>query len=67
MKVWDLEAARMVRTLTGHRAGIRSLDFHPYGDFLATGSADTNIKVKKTTTKETISTVFPLAAWPETN
>ena len=45
VKVWDLEAARMVRTLTGHRAGIKALDFHPYGDFLATGSTDTNIKV----------------------
>jgi katanin p80 WD40 repeat-containing subunit B1 len=45
VKVWDLEAARMVRTLTGHRAGIKALDFHPYGDFLATGSTDTNMKV----------------------
>ena len=47
VKVWDLEAARLVRTLTGHRAGIKALDFHPYGDFLATGSTDTNIKVSK--------------------
>ena len=35
----------VVRTLTGHKSNIRSLDFHPYGDFVASGSLDTNIKV----------------------
>ena len=34
-----------MRTLTGHKSSIRSLDFHPYGDFVASGSMDTNIKV----------------------
>ena len=37
LKIWDLEAARLVRTLTGHKAGIRCIDFHPYGDFLSSG------------------------------
>ena len=45
IKIWDLEAARLVRTLTGHKSNIRCIDFHPYGDFLASGSFDTNIKV----------------------
>lgn len=45
LKIWDLEAARLVRTLTGHKSGLSCIDFHPYGDFLATGSADTNLKL----------------------
>lgn len=47
LKIWDLEAARIVRTLTGHKAAIRCLDHHPYGDFLVSGSLDTHIKVIK--------------------
>ena len=35
----------VVRTLTGHKSNMRCLDFHPYGDFVASGSLDTNIKV----------------------
>ena len=35
-----------MRTLTGHKSNIRSLDFHPYGEFVASGSLDTNIKVR---------------------
>jgi katanin p80 WD40 repeat-containing subunit B1 len=45
LKIWDLEAAKIVRTLTGHKAAIRCMDFHPYGDLLASGSLDTSIKV----------------------
>lgn len=29
----------------GHKANITSLGFHPFGDFLASSSMDTNIKV----------------------
>ena len=35
-----------MRTLTGHKSSVRSLDFHPYGDYAASGSLDCNIKVK---------------------
>ena len=35
----------MIRTLTGHKAGLTCADFHPYGDFLASGSADKNLKL----------------------
>ncbi|CAG2066509.1 unnamed protein product, partial [Timema podura] len=45
LKIWDLEAAKIVRTLTGHKASIRSIDFHPYGDFLTSGSLDTSIRL----------------------
>jgi len=47
LKIWDLEAAKIVRTLTGHKSTIRCMDFHPYGDFLTSGSLDTSIKVCK--------------------
>ena len=35
-----------VRSISGHKAAICSLDFHRYGDILASGSMDTNLKVK---------------------
>uniref|UniRef100_A0A8C0AS58 Katanin p80 WD40 repeat-containing subunit B1 n=1 Tax=Buteo japonicus TaxID=224669 RepID=A0A8C0AS58_9AVES len=44
IRVWDLEAAKILRTLLGHKANICSLDFHPFGSFVASGSLDTNIK-----------------------
>uniref|UniRef100_A0A670YLU0 Katanin p80 WD40 repeat-containing subunit B1 n=1 Tax=Pseudonaja textilis TaxID=8673 RepID=A0A670YLU0_PSETE len=44
IRIWDLEAAKILRTLMGHKANICSLDFHPYGGFVASGSMDTNIK-----------------------
>ncbi|NWW53575.1 KTNB1 protein, partial [Pedionomus torquatus] len=45
IRVWDLEAAKILRTLLGHKANICSLDFHPFGSFVASGSLDTNIKL----------------------
>lgn len=45
LKIWDLEAARLVRSLTGHKSGLTTIDFHPYGDFLSSGSSDTNLKL----------------------
>lgn len=45
LKIWDLEAVKIVRTLTGHKSSVRCMDFHPYGDFLASGSTDASIKV----------------------
>jgi len=35
-----------VRSISGHKAAICSLDFHRYGDILASGSMDTNLKVQ---------------------
>ena len=37
----------VLRTLTGHKAGIKSLDFHPYGEYVASGSMDCNVKVSE--------------------
>ena len=36
-----------VRSISGHKAAICSLDFHRYGDILASGSMDTNLKVEQ--------------------
>lgn len=45
LKIWDLELQKVVRTLTGHRANCISVDFHPYGEYFASGSLDTNLKI----------------------
>lgn len=46
--IWDLEANKKTRTFLGHKDAIKCMDFHPYGDFLTSGSLDTTIKVKET-------------------
>jgi katanin p80 WD40 repeat-containing subunit B1 len=38
LKLWDLEEAKVVRTLMGHRSNCISVDFHPFGEFFASGS-----------------------------
>ncbi len=38
------------------KAGLTCIDFHPYGDFLASGSADTNLKLWDTRRKGCIFT-----------
>ena len=45
--IWDLEANKKTRTFVGHKDAIKCMDFHPYGDFLTSGSLDTSIKVSK--------------------
>lgn len=35
----------MVRTLTGHRSYCTACEFHPFGEFFASGSMDTNLKI----------------------
>ncbi|RWW49362.1 hypothetical protein BHE74_00044502 [Ensete ventricosum] len=45
IKLWDLEEAKIVRTLTGHRSNCIAVDFHPFGEFFASGSLDTNLKI----------------------
>ena len=34
-----------MRTLTGHRSNVISVDFHPFGEFFASGSLDCNTKI----------------------
>ncbi|PRQ36582.1 putative transcription factor WD40-like family [Rosa chinensis] len=44
-ELWDLEEAKIVYTLTGHRSNYISVDFHPFGELFASGSLDTNLKI----------------------
>ena len=46
----------VVRTLTGHRSSCLSVDFHPFGDFFASGSLDTSVKVWDVRRKACINT-----------
>lgn len=41
----NLILCAVVRTLTGHRSNCISVDFHPFGEFFASGSLDTNLKI----------------------
>jgi hypothetical protein len=56
VKLWDLEQAKVIRTLLGHRAPCISVEFHPYGDFFASGSLDTNLKIWDIRRKSCIQT-----------
>ncbi|KAE9461812.1 hypothetical protein C3L33_06271, partial [Rhododendron williamsianum] len=40
-----LEGKKVVRTLTGHRSNCTAVEFHPFGEFFASGATDTNLKV----------------------
>ena len=35
----------VVRTLTGHRGSCDSVEFHPFGEFFASGSSDNDLKI----------------------
>ena len=43
--ICSVVSASVIRALSGHKAGVKSLDFHRYGDILASGSMDTNVKI----------------------
>lgn len=46
----------MSRSLTGHRSNCLTIEFHPFGPMLASGSLDTNVKVWDLRRKEAITT-----------
>eukprot|EP00039_Didymoeca_costata_P008658 m.114691 g.114691 ORF g.114691 m.114691 type:complete len:638 (-) comp14177_c1_seq1:261-2174(-) len=41
LRIWSLKDGKIVSTLTGHKSKVWSLDWHPYGNFVASGCADT--------------------------
>ncbi|KXS15134.1 WD40 repeat-like protein [Gonapodya prolifera JEL478] len=47
IKLWDLDHSKVIRTLTGHKPTFRvgALEFHPFGEFFASGSADATCKI----------------------
>ncbi|KAE9033689.1 hypothetical protein PR001_g10044 [Phytophthora rubi] len=56
IKVFDLEAGKVSRTLKGHMASTTTLDYHLYGDYVASGSRDTIVKVWDLRTKSCMQT-----------
>ena len=46
IKAFDLEAAKMSRSLKGHMSTCTTVDYHLYGDYVASGSLDTIVKVR---------------------
>ncbi|CAH8653807.1 unnamed protein product [Heterobilharzia americana] len=46
----------VVRALSGHTSAIKTLDFHPYGNFVASGSMDTLVKLWDVSRKGCINT-----------
>ena len=44
-RVYDLREGKASRGLTGHRNQVNCCEFHPYGEFVATGGADSTVKV----------------------
>lgn len=45
IKKWDLNQCESNSTFYGHMKSVRSLDFHPYGDYLVSGSHDTSVRL----------------------
>lgn len=46
IKQWDLnQGGGNNSTFYGHMKTVRSLDFHPYGDYLVSGSHDTSVRL----------------------
>jgi WD40 repeat protein len=43
--VWDTKTGQLVLTLSGHSNGVMTLDFHPKGKMLASGSSDGTIRL----------------------
>lgn len=56
IKAFDLEAGKVSRTLKGHMSTCTTLDYHLYGDYVASGSLDTIVKVWDLRTKSCMQT-----------
>lgn len=46
----------MARNLSSHRSAVTCLDYHPYGEFLISGSLDTNFKIWDLRSKKCVLT-----------
>ena len=45
LRVWDITQGKISRTFPGHISNVRCVDFSPFGEFIVSGSLDTNVKV----------------------
>ena len=44
IKLWDLQAGKLMKELPGHSGAVNALEFHPSECLLASGSADKTIR-----------------------
>jgi len=56
IKVYDLNEGRLARNLAGHQVNTCTLQYHPYGEFIVSGSSDTTMKVWDVRKKTCIQT-----------
>ncbi|ETW10322.1 hypothetical protein, variant [Aphanomyces invadans] len=56
IKAYDMEAAKVYRTLKGHMSNCTAIDYHLYGDYVASGALDTNVKIWDLKTKNCVQT-----------
>jgi katanin p80 WD40 repeat-containing subunit B1 len=60
LRLWDSETQQVVRTFSNcHRASITSCDFHPYGEYIVTGSRDSHCRVWDTRKKSCLQVYKP--------
>ncbi|BAY31968.1 WD-repeat protein [Nostoc carneum NIES-2107] len=57
IKLWDVNSGKLIYTLTGHTAEVRSVTFSPDGKSLASGSQDGTIKLWNISTGKLIGTL----------
>ncbi|ETV82846.1 hypothetical protein H257_04624 [Aphanomyces astaci] len=56
IKAYDMEAAKVFRTLKGHMSNCTAIDYHLYGDYVASGALDTNVKIWDLKAKNCVQT-----------
>ena len=56
LKVFDLNEGRLARNLGSHPVNVTSLQYHPYGEFIVSGSVDCTMKVWDVRNKSCIQT-----------
>ena len=47
IKLHDSNKNKAWRNLQGHRSGVVSIEYHPFGEFLCSGSNDTMVSLSK--------------------
>ena len=56
VKIYDICGGKQARNLNGHLSSVDFVNYHPFGDFVTTASADTNIKVWDVRNKSCVKT-----------
>ena len=45
IKIWDFDTGKLLKSLEGHEEEVCCVSFSPNGDYIASGSEDTTIKI----------------------